>query len=137
MPTHKAPGTIQRSKGIGGTDASVICGVSQYKTAYELYLEKRGELLREDADNELMRFGRRFEKPIADEFAFRTGRRMWRQRRTLRHPEHTFLLANIDRWQMREEIKGVYEGKNHNWRLRNEWVQGGVPMGITCSFSIT
>ena len=126
---HRAPGTIKRTSGIGGSDASVICGLSQYRTAFELYLEKRGEILPDETDSEIMRFGRRFEAPIADEFAYRTGRKVWRQKKTLRHPEFRFLLANIDRWQERDGIKGVYEGKNHGVRQRSAWVQGGVPVG--------
>jgi putative phage-type endonuclease len=124
---HKAPGTIQRSKGIGGTDVAVLCGLSKYKTAYELYLEKRGEILKPDVDNELMRFGRRLEKPIADEFAFRSGRKVWRERKTLKHPVYKFALANIDRWQERDGEKGVYEGKNAGLFQRRIWLDGGVP----------
>jgi putative phage-type endonuclease len=123
----KAPGTVKRSKGIGGSDVAALCGLSKYKTAYQLYMEKRGELPIDDSDNERMRFGRRLEKPIADEFAFRSGRKIWRQRRTMRHPEHRFMLANIDRWQERDGEKGVYEGKNAGWQQRKLWLDGGVP----------
>jgi putative phage-type endonuclease len=121
------PGTIKRSKGIGGSDVAALCGLSKYKTAYQLYLEKRGEIAGDDQDSEILRFGRRLEKPIADEFAFRTGRKIWRQRRTLRVPKYKFLLANIDRWQERDGIRGVYEGKNANWLQRKLWLEGGVP----------
>lgn len=126
---HKPPGTIKRSKGIGGSDVAVLCGLSKYKTAYQLYLEKRGELPVDNTDSEIMRFGRRLEKPIADEFAFRSGRKVWRQRKTLKHPEHKFILGNIDRWQERDEVRGVYEGKNANWMQRKMWLDGGVPQG--------
>lgn len=128
MP-RKEPGTIKRSKGIGGSDVAVLCGLSKYKTAYQLYLEKRRELPSEDIDSERMRFGRRLEKPIADEFAFRSGRKIWRAPRTLRHPQYKFLLGNIDRWQEREGLLGVYEGKNANERQRKVWLDGGVPEG--------
>lgn len=128
MP-RKEPGTIKRRRGIGGSDVAALCGLNKYKTAYQLYLEKRGELAPDYSDNERMRFGRRLEKPIADEFAFRSGRKIWRQRRTIRHREHKFLLANIDRWQERDGITGVYEGKNANERQRKIWLDGGVPEG--------
>lgn len=127
MTTRKAPGTVNRVNGIGGSDVGVLCGLSGYKTAYELYLEKRSELPLDESDAERQRFGRRLEKPIADEFAYRTGRKTWRQRRTLRHPEYKFLLANIDRFQERDGVRGVYEGKNSDWRMRSLWIQGGVP----------
>lgn len=125
----KGPGTIQRSKGIGGSDVAVLCGLSKYKTAYQLYLEKRGELPPDETDSEIMRFGRRLEKPIADEFAFRSGRKVWRSKKTLKHPVYKFALANIDRWQERDSVLGVYEGKNANWLQRKLWLDGGVPTG--------
>lgn len=128
MP-RKEPGTVKRSKGIGGSDVAAMCGLSRYKTAYQLYLEKRGELEPDQTDSEQMRFGRRLEKPIADEFAFRSGRKVWRSPRTLRHPAHKFLLANIDRWQDRDGLQGVYEGKNANERQKKIWLTGGVPEG--------
>ena len=125
--THRAPGTIKRTSGIGGSDIAVLCGLSKYRTPYELYLLKRGELLPDESDSERMRFGRRFEKPIADEFSFRTGRKIWRAPKTLRHPEYKFILGNVDRFQERDGVRGVYEGKNHDWRMRAGWLSGGVP----------
>ena len=127
--THRAPGTIKRTSGIGGSDIAVLCGLSKYKTPYQLYLEKRGELDGEIEDTTRLRFGRRLEKPVADEFAFITGRKVWRERTTQRHPVHKFLLANIDRWQEKPDgaLRGVYEGKTVNYNLRPLWTQGGVP----------
>lgn len=34
---------IERQRGIGGSDAAVVVGLSPFKSAYQLYLEKRGE----------------------------------------------------------------------------------------------
>jgi putative phage-type endonuclease len=139
-------GTIKRTSGIGGSDIGAICGLNRYKTAYQLYLEKRGELPEQDIDTTRLRFGRRLEKPVADEFAHITGRKLWRASQTIRHPEYKFLFANIDRWQerpltltvngltipQRPELgefveRGVYEGKTADWRQRASWMQGGVP----------
>lgn len=126
--THKAPGTIKRTSGIGGSDIAAICGLSKYRTAYQVYLEKRGELITDMDDTTRLRFGRRFEKPIADEFSFVTGRKIKSERVTQRHPDHKFLLANIDRWQVREDgVRGVYEGKTADWTQRHLWINGGVP----------
>jgi len=33
-----------RKKGIGGSDASAVCGVSRYRSPIELWLEKTGQL---------------------------------------------------------------------------------------------
>lgn len=129
--TKRRIGTIQRSKGIGGSDIGAICGLSKYKTAYQVYLEKRGELIEDNNDSTRLRFGRRLEKPVADEFAFVTGRKLWRAKTTQRHPTIPYFLANIDRWQHKEQdgklLKGTYEGKTADWTQRPLWIQGGVP----------
>lgn len=33
-----------RKRGIGGSDASVVCGISQYKSPVELWMEKTNQL---------------------------------------------------------------------------------------------
>lgn len=125
--TNKAPGTVARSKGIGGSEVGTLCGLNKYRTPYELYLLKRKQLPEDNTDDERRRFGRRLEKPIADEFAFRTGRPIKRAPHTFRHPLHRHLLANVDRLQWRNGEPGVYEGKNVDWHLRRTWTDGGVP----------
>ena len=38
-----------RKKGIGGSDASVVCGISRYKSPVELWLDKTGQLPYQEA----------------------------------------------------------------------------------------
>jgi len=38
-----------RRLGIGGSDASVVCGINQYKSPVELWLEKTGQLPHQEA----------------------------------------------------------------------------------------
>ena len=33
-----------RKQGIGGSDASVVCGINRYKSPVELWLDKTGQL---------------------------------------------------------------------------------------------
>lgn len=128
-------GTVKRTSGLGGSDIAAMCGLTKYKTPLQLYMEKRGELIEDQEDSTRLRFGRRLEKPVADEFAYVTGRKVWRERVTQRHPEHKQFLANIDRWQLKDDhigigtngTKGVYEGKTADWTQRPLWTQGGVP----------
>jgi len=87
-----------RRKGIGGSDAAVACGLSPYKTQYQLYLEKRGEAPDDEPENpERLEWGVRLEDAIAEAYAQRTGRRVHRVNRILRSAEHPFMLANLDR----------------------------------------
>jgi len=87
-----------RRQGIGGSDAAAVMGLSPYKSAYELWLEKRGELQEEDlSDNEAVHFGTVLEDVVATEYARRTGRKVSRVNCILQHPEHPYMLANLDR----------------------------------------
>lgn len=42
---------VERQKGIGGSDAGTAVGVNPYKSPYQLYLEKIGDLIPEDISN--------------------------------------------------------------------------------------
>jgi len=88
----------ERRKGIGGSDAPVVAGLSKWKSPHELYLEKRGELEPANLDDvEHVQWGNRLEDAIAQEFARRQGVKIRRVNRMLAHPDHPWMLANIDR----------------------------------------
>lgn len=86
----------QRRKGIGGSDASVICGLNPYKSLYELYLDKKG-LLPEKEDSEAMRQGRDLEPYVVSRFEEATGKKCRRENKILQNKENPFMLANVDR----------------------------------------
>jgi len=85
----------ERRKGIGGSDAAAALGLSQYKTPYQLYLDKIGETPDQE-DNEAMLWGRALEPVIRQQYAERTGRTVLMPKSILRHDKHNFMLANID-----------------------------------------
>lgn len=85
-----------RKLGIGGSDAAAIVGLDPYRSAYQVYCDKIG-LLPEREDNEAMRQGRDFEQYVADRFCEATGKKVRRCNHILAHPEHDFLIANLDR----------------------------------------
>jgi len=84
----------QRLSGIGGSDVAAVVGVSPWKTPLELWREKRGELA-PFPDSPVMEWGRRLEPVIVRAYAEATGRRVERPP-MLRHPEHGFMIANLD-----------------------------------------
>jgi len=84
-----------RQTGIGGSDAAAVLGLSKWKTPLEVYMEKRGEAGGQD-DNESMLWGRALEPVIRQQYAERTGRVVRVPQGILRHPEHNFMLANLD-----------------------------------------
>ena len=84
-----------RRSGIGGSDAASALGLSPWRSAYELYLDKLGEL-EAKPPNDSMLWGVRLEPLVLQEYANRTGRRVVRPRTTFRSERHAFMLANLD-----------------------------------------
>lgn len=84
----------QRRSGIGGSDIAAIVGASRYKTVYQVWAEKTG-LIQGSPDNPAMLWGRKLEPVILQHYAETTGRAV-SQCDMLRHPEHPFMVANLD-----------------------------------------
>lgn len=84
-----------RMAGIGGSDAAAVLGLSRWKTPLDVYLDKRGESV-SAPDNEAMLWGRALEPVIRQQYAERTGRVVRVPEGILAHPEHPFMLANVD-----------------------------------------
>jgi len=85
-----------RQKGIGGSDAPAILGISPWKTPLQVYLEKRGEAPGQE-DNPSMRWGRNLEPVVRQAYADETGRRVAIPAvGILRHPRHDWMLASLD-----------------------------------------
>lgn len=90
-----------RKKGIGGSDAAAIVGLTPYKSAYTVYADKLG-LLPEQPDNERMRQGRDLEEYVARRFREDmeekgTPKKTKNCNYILQHPKYPWLLANVDR----------------------------------------
>lgn len=90
-----------RRKGIGGSDAAAIVGLNPYRSAFDVYAEKLG-IKPEEPDNEAMRQGRDLEDYVAQRFEEATGKKVRRKNGILQHPEHQWMIGNIDRWVVGE-----------------------------------
>lgn len=112
-----------RRSGIGGSDVAAICGLSRYKSALEVYLDKIGEIP-PIADNPKMKAGRILEPVVADWFEEETGIRVQKQNYIFQHKDHPCMLANIDRWVPGENA-GL-EIKNTGEYSRNHWFEGNT-----------
>ena len=86
-----------RRSGIGGSDIAAILGLSPWKTALDVYLEKRGEADGTVSDSDAVYWGNVLEAVVADEYAKRTGRKIQRINQIIRHPEYDWAIGNIDR----------------------------------------
>lgn len=84
-----------RKQGIGGSDASVVCGINRYKSPIELWMEKTGQLPHQEA-GEAAYWGTQLEPFVRAEFTKRTGIEVSRRNELLQSEEHPFMLANLD-----------------------------------------
>lgn len=94
-----------RQSGIGGSDIAAIIGVSPYATAYDIYQSKTQPLSDEDM-NEFAYWGTVLEDTVAREFSKRSGLKIQNVNFLMRHPEHRWAIANIDRAIINPAIKG-------------------------------
>lgn len=85
-----------RRKGLGGSDAAALMGMSRYATPYSVWADKAG-LTPEKEDTEAMRQGRELEEYVAQRFTQETGIKVRRRNAILQSAQHPFMLANIDR----------------------------------------
>lgn len=83
-----------RRKGLGGSDIAPMLGLSKWKSPYQLYLDKRGELPETD-DNEAMYWGRELEPVIRRRYEMETGQVVTMPGIKI-DPVHPFMLANLD-----------------------------------------
>lgn len=111
---EKALWLEERRKGIGGSDVAAIMGLSPWKTAYQVYREKRKEV--EDwSGNELTDWGKRMEPAIRQWYSDTTGRDVRLPDKIMYHPQHPFMLASLDGFTddgRIVEIKTARSGKN-------------------------
>lgn len=115
---------MDRTKYIGGSDIAAILGVSPYKTALEVYLEKRGELAPVAIDDKpAVYFGKVLENTVAHEYRRRTGNRIRRVNVEVVHPEHEFMVGHIDRDVVKSDR--IIECKTSDSRLAHLWGEAG------------
>lgn len=84
-----------RRRGIGGSDASAVCGINRYKSPVELWLDKTGQLPVQEA-GEAAYWGKQLEPFVRAEFTKRTGIEVIHKAELLQGEEYPFMLANLD-----------------------------------------
>ena len=98
-----------RRNGIGSSDASAAVGLNPYKSQLALWMEKTGRddlFAPIDVNDEStpVYWGTLLEPIVAASYVKRTGNRVRKVNAVLQHPDHSWMLANLDR-----EVVGVPE----------------------------
>lgn len=121
-----------RKPGLGGSDAAAICGTSRYATPWSVYQSKVGGLPDDGNSSEAAQWGNLLEPFIADRFEAEHGVAVNEPRVLVRHPEHPWMLANIDRavHGQRKLVEIKLRRTDNGWDLQERTIPASV--GIQC-----
>lgn len=115
-----------RKTGIGGSDASVVCGINKYRSPVELWLEKTGQLPYQEA-GEAAYWGTQLEPVVRSEFTKRTGIEVKLVKQLLQSEEHPFMQANLDGICEHPDYGTcIFEAKTTSAYKLNEW-ENSIP----------
>ena len=111
---------------VGASDAAAILGISPYKTAFELYLEKTGQ--KESNFNPAMSYGHKMEPIIRAYYEERVGE--WFPAKTISHPDNDWMVASLD--GISADNSRILEIKTCNAEVFKEAQCGRVPKYYYC-----
>jgi len=132
---NEAEWLSRRTESLGASESSAALGEHPWKSPFELWAEKTGQLPPPDlSHNEAVEFGIRLERPIGEAFADRFGRNVEPHPpyTILKHAETPFLSATLDATQApipQHEGRGVLEIKTAGAFVADEWKDGKAPLG--------
>lgn len=115
-----------RQKGIGGSDAGGVLGLSMYSTPYDIWEQKIALIPISIEENERMEWGKRLEAMVAQAWEEKTGWKIRVDNKIRFHPEIPYLLVNLDRTIVAMDARGpgVLEVKTAGEWSQKEWEQG-------------
>lgn len=116
----------ERRNGLGGSDIPKIA-LPNYRwgSPMSVWLDKTGQVEPEESQSEAAELGSELEHFVAWKFSRKTGKKVRKCNKILRHREHKFMLANVDRL-----IVGADEGlecKCASEYLKDKWVDDELP----------
>lgn len=138
--------THNRAAFLGGSDIGAILGVSKYRSAMDVWLEKTGKKI-DTKDSFPLRFGSFAESFIANEYALLTGEHVVEHPEGLVHPKYSFCVGHIDRFVLEKQelplfysdgglnAKKLLECKTANHYSQADWGEPGtdaIPLPYLC-----
>ena len=119
-----------RRQGLGGSDAAAVLGISPFRTARDLYYDKRGLPIEDDESNWVAReVGNLLEDLVARIFSKKTGLKVYRRKCMFQHPRHPWMLADLDFLvEMPDGSTAILECKTTNYNARDKWEYDGKPI---------
>jgi len=134
-----------RKNGIGSSDAAAAVGLNPYKSQLELWMEKTGrdaDLPKPDPNDDTspMYWGSLLEVFVAAHYTKKSGNRIRKVNAVLQHPEHAWMLANLDREVTGTTDVQILECKTagmNGARLWREGVPEYVQLQVLHQLSVT
>jgi putative phage-type endonuclease len=118
-----------RRQGIGGSDAAAVMGASPFMTARDLYYDKLNIAPADDGEDNWVakQIGHLLEELVAKIFRVKTGYEVYQLKKMFRHPQHPFMLANVDYFvALPGGDAAILEIKTTNYNARDKWWDGGM-----------
>ena len=119
-----------RQQGLGSSDAATALGLNPYQSPLALWLEKtQGQVAKPidpDDDSHPTYWGTVLEPIVATHYSKRTGHKVRRVNAILQHPQHPFMLANLDREVIGQADVQILECKTAGMYGAKAW-KNGVP----------
>lgn len=118
-----------RRKGIGGSDAAAVLGISPFRTGRDLYYDKLNIVSPEEAASNWVakKMGHLLEELVAEIFQAKTGFRFYPIRKMFQHPEHPFMLADVDFFlELPDGTTAILECKTTNYNAKEKWWYKGA-----------
>jgi putative phage-type endonuclease len=138
--------THNRASFLGGSDIGAVIGVSKYRSAMDVWLEKTGKKIVRN-DSFALRFGSFAESFVASEYALLTAEKLADHPHGLIHPKHAFCVGHIDRFILKDHelplftadgvlnAKKLLECKTANHFSQADWCEPGsdaIPLPYLC-----
>lgn len=119
-----------RQEGIGSSDAAAAVGLNPFKSPLALWLEKTGRVADVPCPDEgPLYWGQVLEPLVAKHYCQQYGRKVRRVNAVLQHPEHPWMLANLDREVLGCPEVQILECKTAG--LQGAWLwREGVPQSV-------
>lgn len=114
-----------RRKGIGGSDAAAVLGISPFRTGRDLYYDKLNIVTADDAENWVqLEVGTLLEPLVAKIFAHKTGYKIYRRPFMFQHPLYPWMLADLDYMaELPDGTTAILEIKTTNYNAKDTITQ--------------
>ena len=126
---------LLRAKSLGGSDVGAVLGLSKYRSAVDVWMEKTGKEVAV-RDSLPLRFGQFAESFVASEYTLATGLSLLTHNAAVVHSEYSYMHGHIDRFVLSGDLpligddgritaSRILECKTANPFAQSEWGEAG------------